>query len=143
MNDKVLIVDDCEIVAEVFKDAFSLINIDAVKCKSAAAAMKEIEMNVYSAALIDVNLPDGNGLDVLKALKARNHFSMGYAFTGAPTFHELSEFINHGTVDFFVKSQMNVKEITESVLIGFKRQEKWRNIFEEPYTELRLDQESI
>ena len=129
MNNKILIVDDNENILQVMQDILDTEDIESVICKSGKEALEEIEKEIYLAAIIDINLPDMNGRDILSALKKRNHFSQAYVLTGAPSMIELSDFIDLGAVDFFAKGELDLSYIVESIKFGMKRQQKWRSLF--------------
>ena len=131
MNKKVLLVDDNETILEVLTDVMEAGGLDSVICKTGAEALDCIEKEIYSSAIIDINLPDLNGREVSAALKKRNHFSQAYILTGAPSMVELSEFVEMGAVDFFTKGNLDISYIIESVKFGIKRQNKWRQIFKD------------
>ena len=75
MNNKVLLVDDNEVILEVLADTLEIEGIETVKCTTGAAALNEIAKEIYSTAVVDINLPDMNGREILTALKKRNHFT--------------------------------------------------------------------
>ena len=129
MNKKILIVDDDDAILVVMQDILENAGLESVICKTGGEALTEIDREVYSAAIIDINLPDMHGREVLSALKKRNHFSHAYVLTGAPSMVELSEFIDCGALDFFAKSELDIPYIVESIQFGLKRQEKWKSLF--------------
>ena len=129
MNNKVLLVDDNEVMLEIIGDMLETENIAYHKCSGTQEAFEAIEKDIYSMAILDINLKDGHGLDVLDGIKKRNQFTICYIITGAPKMHMLSEFIEHGADDFFAKGQMDMKHILATVKSGFKKQEHWRNLF--------------
>ena len=107
MNGKILIVEDNHNMSTVMHDILKNEGIESVICETGQAALEKINDEVYSMALIDINLPDMNGRQILEALKKRNHFSMAYVLTGAPSMVDFSEFIDLGAVDFFAKSDIS------------------------------------
>ena len=129
MNKKILIIDDNENILQIMQDILETEGIESVICHSGKEALQEIENEIYAAAIIDINLPDMNGREILSALKKRNHFSQAYILTGAPSMIELSDFIDLGAVDFFAKGELDLKYIIESIQFGIKRQTKWRSLF--------------
>ena len=129
MNNKILLVDDNEIMLEIIGDMLDTQNLEHVKCNCAKRAYELIEKDIYSMAILDINLQDGHGLDLLDAIKKRNQFTICYIITGAPKMHMLSEFIAHGADDFFAKGQMDMKHILDTVQLGFKKQANWRSLF--------------
>jgi DNA-binding response OmpR family regulator len=129
VKNKILLVDDNETIIEILSDIFESEDIETVSCLDGASAIAEIDKNIYSSAIVDINLPDMNGRQILAALKKRNQFTQVYILTGAPSMIELSEFIEAGAVDFFTKGELDLKYIVESVKFGIRRQEKWKQVF--------------
>ena len=74
MNKKILIVDDCDSISEVLKDVMAISGIEGVVCATCSEALQKLEEDTYNAAIIDINLPDGHGLQILKAIKGKNPF---------------------------------------------------------------------
>ncbi len=66
----ILIVEDDEALAEGLCRALSTDTILAECRSSIKAARQQLEKESYSLIILDVNLPDGNGFDFLKELKA-------------------------------------------------------------------------
>jgi len=67
----ILIVDDHSIVRlglkEVLADAFP--GVELGEAETSGEALAQSAKQAWDAVILDVNLPDGNGLDVLKILK--------------------------------------------------------------------------
>ncbi len=129
MNRKILIVDDCDSISEVLKDVMALAGIEGIICPTCSDALQKLQEETYSAAIIDICLPDGHGLQVLKAVKEKNPFAMVYVLTGKPTLEDLSVFMEQGADDFFNKGTLDIKNITETVKAGFSKQAKWNDTF--------------
>jgi len=65
----VLIIDDEQEIRESLEQ---LLRLDGYKADSASTAeegLKKVEGGVFDLVLLDINLPDGNGLDLLKSIK--------------------------------------------------------------------------
>jgi signal transduction histidine kinase len=54
-------------------------------------------------AVVDVNLPDGSGIDLLRELSAREPYVPVIIITGEPQLPRISEIIRAGAYDFLVK----------------------------------------
>lgn len=72
VGNRVLIVDDEAQIGEVLSAYLERDGFEPVVRGSAGAAIQEIESNPPDAVLLDLTLPDGNGLDVLTRTRARN-----------------------------------------------------------------------
>jgi DNA-binding response OmpR family regulator len=70
MADTVLIVDDSLTVRMDLKEAFEGAGFETVVCASAAAARQALADTPVCVAVLDVLLPDGNGVDLLMELRA-------------------------------------------------------------------------
>lgn len=69
MKDLILIIEDDPPLAEGLTRALTYENHTADFCQSIAAAREKLKRNSYSLLLLDINLPDGSGLDFLVELK--------------------------------------------------------------------------
>jgi two-component system NtrC family sensor kinase len=70
MVDTVLIVDDSLTVRMDLKEAFEDAGFQTVVCASVAAARQALANTAARVAVLDVLLPDGNGVDLLMELRA-------------------------------------------------------------------------
>src|ERR1700692_3343989 len=70
MVDTVLIVDDSLTVRMDLKAAFEDVGFQTVVCATAAAARQALADNAVRVVVLDVLLPDGNGVDLLKEIRA-------------------------------------------------------------------------
>ena len=69
---KILVIED---EAELSKSIVTYLKAESYTCEVAAdfkTAMEKTELFDYDCILLDISLPDGNGLQVLKELKANN-----------------------------------------------------------------------
>lgn len=70
MNPQVLIVDDSLTVRKDLEDAFSEAGFHAVLCADLAAARDALKQEPIVLCVLDVLLPDGDGLDLLREIRA-------------------------------------------------------------------------
>ena len=75
----VLVIEDDPTVARALRRALT---VRSVKCAIASSA-KEVRATVgnYKLAIVDVNLPDGNGIDLYDELRSDNRVGVGIFFT--------------------------------------------------------------
>ncbi|MEA2749209.1 MAG: hypothetical protein QOI41_3352, partial [Myxococcales bacterium] len=70
MSESVLIVDDSLTVRMDLADAFEAAGFRALPCATAAAARAAVSREPISVAILDVILPDGDGVELLEELRA-------------------------------------------------------------------------
>ncbi len=72
---KILLVDDHAIVRvglkQMLADAFDQVEI--IESGTGQEALTKVQESAWDLAVLDINLPDTNGLDVLKKMKALRH----------------------------------------------------------------------
>ncbi len=95
MSKSILLVDDIDFIVEFEEKVISSlakelkikINVDSVN--SVKDALDKIANNNYDAMVVDINLPDGSGIDVAKAAQEKNSDTRIAALTIYP--HEYEE----------------------------------------------------
>lgn len=70
MNDAILIVDDSVTVRMNLAEAFHAAGLNALPCGSIAEARQALAGGGVGVVVLDVNLPDGDGVDFLRELRA-------------------------------------------------------------------------
>ncbi len=68
----VLIIDDEQEIRESLEQLLGLEGYSAATASTGGEGLKKLEENFYDLALLDITLPDMNGLEVLKAIKRDN-----------------------------------------------------------------------
>ena len=84
MKNKVLIVDDEVIICEVAKEMFEIFGFEAFSAESlveAESCFKEHHADI-ALVILDYNLPDSNGVEILKVLKSINDDFVAVLATG-------------------------------------------------------------
>lgn len=67
----VLIVDDNELNLRLAETVLSHAGFDVGLARTAAEARHKLGERTWSAVLMDLRLPDGNGLDIVREMRAR------------------------------------------------------------------------
>ncbi|MBA4136905.1 MAG: hypothetical protein C0518_06270 [Opitutus sp.] len=67
---RLLIVDDNSALAALLVDAFRLAGCDVDAAGDVGATLQLATRHRWSAAVLDIDLPDGNGLELLQTLRA-------------------------------------------------------------------------
>src|SRR6185436_7073193 len=71
MKPVVLIVDDSMTIRMDLKDAFEAAGFEAKLCETAAGARAAFDEGNFALVVLDVLLPDADGIDVLREMKDR------------------------------------------------------------------------
>ena len=69
MNARILIVEDSQLVAEAFSILFTEAGYEVDIAATVAEAIERGTSEPVDLMLLDISLPDGNGLEVLEALR--------------------------------------------------------------------------
>jgi signal transduction histidine kinase len=85
MSGHVLVVDDDEALAENVSEIVGLLGVDTLVARDQKSALALAEGQDFDVALIDVRLPDGDGMSLLEPLRARSPFIQLVLVTGNAT----------------------------------------------------------
>ncbi|MHA1378070.1 MAG: PAS domain S-box protein [Candidatus Helarchaeota archaeon] len=136
---KILIVDDeeaiCETLSYIFEEKGYFVEIaDAGK-----VAIEKIKKTPYNAALIDLKLPDMNGLDILRQFKKIDPDVICFIITGNATVQNAINALEEGADGYFVKPTP-INELLHQLQQSLEKQklqkelkkseEEFRKIFE-------------
>lgn len=110
---KILIVEDEKALSE---SIYSYLTSQEYSCEIAsdyAAAIDKIEYNEYDCILLDINLPDGNGLKILEQLKADKKTDGVLIISAKNSLDDKIKGLNLGADDYLSKpfhlSEMNAR----------------------------------
>ena len=99
----VLIVDDEAVIRNSVTRALSDRDINSVAVPSGLDALKLLQEQEFDLALLDIKMPDMDGLTVLKEIRAINPGMNVIMITGYPTIDTAVHCIKLGAIDYLVK----------------------------------------
>ena len=97
---KVLIVDDEQLIRWTLAEALRSWNYVSVDAESAGKALYAFDNDQPDAVLLDVNLPDGSGLEVLREMKRRQPEAVVIMMTGNVMVEDTIAALRGGAYDF-------------------------------------------
>jgi two-component system response regulator AtoC len=100
---KVLIVDDDRFVRMALSEALKSWQYETVEADSVAAARKAFADDEPGIVLLDIDLPDGSGLDVLKEIKEKSPGTIAVMITGNVDVGNTVAALRGGAHDFIGK----------------------------------------
>ncbi len=105
MNDKanILIVDDEEVVRLSHVRSLEHSGCNTLAAEGGRAAIQVMEQNPADVILLDLLMPDLNGMDVLKIIKERWPDSQVVVITGYPSVESAKQAVRLGAYDYLAK----------------------------------------
>jgi two-component system, NtrC family, response regulator AtoC len=100
---RVLVVDDDRIIAESLREFLRLENYDVESAASLPAALQILERGGVNLILCDVNMPGGNGFELLHCVRKRFSETVVVMMTGYGTIGSAVEAIKMGAYDYLTK----------------------------------------
>lgn len=118
----VLLIDDEPIVLDVLKIALEKKAFGVAVATRVSDAVKLLETQRFGALLVDKNLPDGSGLDVIRAARSRQPFCACMMMTGYPNVTSILEAIRLGAVDYLEKPFPQMSLVQEKIRSAIENQ---------------------
>lgn len=105
MNDKarILIVDDEEVVRVSHLRSLVGTNYKAQAAKNGSEALRAMAKRPFDVILLDLRMPDLDGMDVLKIIKERWPDSEVVVITGYPTIESAKQAVRLGAHNYLAK----------------------------------------
>ncbi len=100
---RVLLVEDARALAETYRAYLEPQGLEVDLAETGAEAMERIAADAPGVVVLDINLPDGNGLDLLKRIKARATPCEVVLITGKASVSIAVEAMREGAFDFVMK----------------------------------------
>jgi DNA-binding NtrC family response regulator len=120
-KEKILIVDDEPLIRWALTEALRSWSYASAEASTGAAALAMFETEQPSAVLLDVNLPDGSGLDVLREIKRRQPDAVVIMITGNVQVADTIAALRGGAYDFIGKP-INLEELQVTIRNGIEAQ---------------------
>jgi DNA-binding NtrC family response regulator len=114
MTEKVLLVDDEKDFLTVMSERMTARGMEVSTADSAQAALQEVVSGAYDAIVLDLKMPGMDGIETLKAIKARNPTLQVILLTGHATLEKGVEAMKLGAMDF-VEKPADLNVLTEKI----------------------------
>jgi DNA-binding NtrC family response regulator len=120
-KEKVLTVDDDQMIRWTLTEALRNWGYACVEGATVAAALATFDNEQPAAVLLDVNLPDGSGLDCLREIKRRQPDAVVIMMTGSVQVADTLAALRGGAYDF-VGKPINLEELQVTIRNGIEAQ---------------------
>jgi DNA-binding NtrC family response regulator len=103
MTDKILIVDDEQDFLNIISDRLTARDMNVSTASSAKTAIKKIDEESFDAVVLDLQMPEMDGLETLKIMKEKNPDLQVILLTGHATVEKGIEAMKLGAMDLIEK----------------------------------------
>src|SRR5262244_1426121 len=118
-QERILVVDDEKMIRWSLGEALRGWGFEPVEAATASAALAAFESEPFAAFLLDINLPDGSGLDVLRKLRQREPDAVIIMITANVLVDETIAALRGGAYDFIGKP-INLEELHVAIRNGIE-----------------------
>ena len=116
---KILVVDDEKMIRWSLGEALRGWGYEPVEAETASAALAAFDAEPPAAILLDINLPDGSGLDVLRQIRHRQPDAVVIMITANVLIDETIAALRGGAYDFIGKP-INLEELQVAIRNGIE-----------------------
>lgn len=135
-KEKILVVDDEPLIRWTLNEALRSWGYETLEAGTVAGALSSFEADRPVAVLLDINLPDGSGLDVLRELKARQPQAVVIMITANVLVEDTIAAMRGGAYDFIGKP-INLNELQVTIRNGLEASKLRREV-----TRMRREQKN-
>jgi len=127
---RLLVVDDDETLLEMMKEGFERKGMNVFAATKAALALDLASQGRMDIALLDVNLPDGNGLDLLTKMKEQHPAMEVIMLTAHGSIESAIQAMRSGAYDYLTKPfhfndlEVHIQKAYEKVALA-RREQQW------------------
>jgi DNA-binding NtrC family response regulator len=133
-NARILVVDDDENIRKVLATILEEEGYDVETADTAKKAIERTKKGFFNVALIDIRLPDMEGIELLTKMKDTTPRIRKIIITGFPTLQNAVEAVNRGA-DAYVMKPFDVEKVLMTIKEQLKRQEQEKKYNQEKVAE--------
>src|SRR3989304_9450529 len=133
-TDRILIVDDDENIRKVLETILEDEGFTVESADTAKKGIEKSEKSFYNLALIDVRLPDMEGIELLAKMRDTKPKMRKIIVTGYPTLHNAVAAVNRGA-DAYVMKPFDVEKLLQTIREQLKKQKEEKSYSEERVAE--------
>jgi DNA-binding NtrC family response regulator len=131
---RILVVDDDESIRKVLTAILEDQGYAVDSADSAKKAIQKTKRKIYNLALIDIRLPDMEGINLLTRMKDTTPKMRKIIITGYPTLKNAVEAVNKGA-DAYIVKPFDMEKVLKKIKEQLKRQEEAKRYSQEKVAE--------
>jgi len=133
-NTRILVVDDDENIRKVLKTILEEEGYAVDEAENAKKAIEKSRRNVYNLALIDIRLPDMEGIELLTKMKDTVPKMRKIIITGYPTLQNAIEAVNRGA-DAYILKPFDMEKVLATIKEQLRKYEEEKRYSQEKVAE--------
>lgn len=114
LKTRVLIVDDEEVIRILLEQTVSGAGYHVTTASDGDEAISKIRMDRFDVALLDIQMPNSTGIDVLKYLQENSPRTRVIMLTGHPDLRYAMEAKEFGAMDF-IRKPYSVEDVLQTI----------------------------
>ena len=118
-KEKILVVDDEPLIRWTLSEALRGWGYESLEAGTVSGALHEFDNERPAAVLLDINLPDGSGLDILKEIKSKQPHAVVIMITANVLVEDTLAALRGGAYDFIGKP-INLNELQVTIRNGIE-----------------------
>lgn len=103
LANRILVIDDEEIIGESLRKTFKGDDYEIEIAYNGQEGLQKARRDVFDLLIVDLKMPDINGLDMIKKIKEEQPETMMVMITGYPSVDSATEAFKTGAFDFITK----------------------------------------
>jgi DNA-binding NtrC family response regulator len=133
-SSRILVIDDDENIRKVIKTILEDEGYVIETAETAKIGIEKSQKGFYNLALIDVRLPDMEGIELLSKLRETKPKMRKIIVTGYPTLQNAVAAVNKGA-DAYVMKPFDVEKILQTIKVQLQKQAEEKKYSEEKIAE--------
>ncbi len=118
----VLVVDDDQVICDLLTEVIGMLGHRVACANTLKAALDEASSGSYDVVFLDINMPDGSGLDRIQDFRQMRSAPEVIIITGVGSLDDPEIAMKNGARDYIEKSS-SIKEITLTLLRALRDRE--------------------
>ncbi len=123
----VLIVDDDPMIQNLLSHHLEKIGISSQSAMSCEHCLQLLRNNSYRVIVLDFELPDGQGVEIIQEIKHIHPLAQVVMLTGEVNMHNVINCLEAGAIDFLPKSE-NYQLIVDPIQLALIRSYRWLSL---------------
>ncbi len=123
---QVLIVNEDEEILCALKTLLEQETYTVETTRSAIDALKKVKSDKYHIVLIDTDMSEMNGIDLLKEMKSYDALTQVIMMAGQSTMEKILSSLEYGANDYIPKPFGDMEHIVRSIDDSVQKLERWR-----------------
>jgi len=139
---RILVIDDDEDIRKVLSEILKDKGYNADSAETGGEAIRKTWKKFYNLALIDIKLPDMNGVELLTKIRETKPKMRKIIITGYPTLKNAVEALNKGA-DAYIMKPLDIAKVLATIKEQLKKQRREQKMTEKQlvqYIETRVKQ---